>query len=175
MKILVIDDQPYNIASARLTLKDFDLTTVDSIAKACEILATGERFDVVLTDLYLPRGSFSRDMSLNLVTYVPSDTMVPAGLVFAIRAANDGMKVVICTDSDHHRDPLCTMLDLVNEGKRRSEEKMISFVEARACHLQGRWENGELVESREYGKVDGGIIKDWFRALFWAKLVQYKD
>jgi CheY-like chemotaxis protein len=157
MKILVIDDSPWNVASAHFTLKGHDYQVVDNIKDAYDILRTGEKFDVVLTDLWLPRGEFSGAMARHRDE---ADTMIPAGLVFAIRAMNDGMKVIICTDSDHHKDRLCSLLDLLNEGTY-GKEKAISFVEARECCLEASWVDGKIV----LGEYQTPYIKDWSEVL----------
>ncbi len=168
-KLLVIDDQPYNVASAHLTLKGYDYKVVDSIATAYNLLNSGEKFDVVLTDLWLPRGEFTGAMRGGDT----ATTLIPAGLVFAIRAMNDGMKVVICTDSDHHQDRLCSVMDLINDGKY-GEEKAIHFVEARVCPVEGVWENGKIVFSDDYYKKPGPRPKNWLEAMKYVGLVPYR-
>lgn len=158
MKILVIDDQPCNIESARLTLQGHDFMTAASIEEAYEILRSGERFDVVLTDLWLPSGSFRGALARD---YYPAPTaQIPAGLVFAISAANNGMKVVICTDSDHHQDILCSVMDLINRATP-PKERTIFFVEARTCPVEGCWENGKIVMSEDWYKKDLPHPKNW--------------
>lgn len=171
MKILVIDDMPYNVASAHLTLKDFDYRVVDSIEKAYEILKTNEKFDVVLTDLWLPRGDFIGEIGS---CEDPVTKPIPAGLVFAIRASNEGMKVVICTDSDHHNDLLCSLLDLTKIGTY-DKERPIKFVEARTCPVEGVWQNGEIVFSDNWFEKAGPFPKDWLKAMRIARLVHDED
>ncbi len=166
-KVLVIDDQPCNVASAHLTLKGFDYKVVDTIKAAYEILGTGEKFDVVLTDLWLPRGGFTGAMAGGDT----AETPIPAGLVFALRAANDGMKVVICTDSDHHRDRLCSLLDLI-KGGILGKEKSVYYVEARECPVEGTWENGEIVLCNDWYKKSGRHPKNWLEAMKVARLIQ---
>lgn len=167
-KVLVIDDQPCNVASAHLTLgENYEYKVVDSITDAYDILASGERFDVVLTDLWLPRGDFTGSMS----GVDSATTPIPAGLVFAIRAMNDGMKVVICTDSDHHKDRLVSVLDLINDGTS-DKEKNIYFVEARSCPVEGGvWENDKIVFSRDWYKKSGPKPKNWRQAMVVAGLI----
>ncbi len=167
-KLLVIDDQPYNVASAHMTLTGYDYKVVDSIATAYNLLKSGERFDVVLTDLWLPRGEFTGAMRGGDTATTP----IPAGLVFAIRAMNDGMKVVICTDSDHHQDRLCSVMDLIGDGT--SEKKGIHFVEARCCPVEGTWENGEIVLSKDWYNKPGPHPKDWLQVMKYAGLMPYE-
>lgn len=157
MKILVIDDQPQNIASAHLTLVGHEVTAVDSIQGAYDLRFAD--FDLILTDLWMPKGDFGGH------TYcgeAGSETMVPAGLVLAILAAQCGKKVIICTDSDHHKDVVCTMLDRVHYGK----EQMISFVEARCANVDGIWKDGNIVlQKRLWGSDNGPVIKDWQKVI----------
>ena len=165
MKILVIDDSPWNVASAHLTLKDHDYQVVDNIKDAYDILKTGKKFDVVLTDLWLPRGGFTGAMDGYRDT---AETMIPAGLVFAIRATNDDTRVVICTDSDHHKDRLCSLLDLLDDGTYR-EKKSIEFVEARNSCVKGFWD-GEK-QKIVLGTYGGPNIKDWLKAMQHAQII----
>lgn len=167
-KILVIDDSPQNVASAHLTLQDFDYTVVDNIADAYEILQEGEiKFDVVLTDLWLPRGNFTGAMR---GTDSP-DELIPAGLVFAIRAANSGMTVVICTDSDHHQDRLCSVMDLINDWE--NESRLVHYVEARICPVEGVWRDGEIVLCEDWLDLDGPYPKDWKKAMQNAEILPW--
>ncbi len=169
-KLLVIDDQPCNVASAHLTLKEgYDYKVVDNITAAYDLLKSGEKFDVVLTDLWLPRGDFTGAMRGGDTAATP----IAAGLIFAIRAMNEGMKVVICTDSDHHQDRLCSVMDLINDGTH-DKEKAIYFVEARTCPVEGAWENGEIVLSDDWYKKPGPHPKNWLQAMKVAGLVPYR-
>lgn len=160
-KILVIDDQPYNVASARMTLEGFDCRVVDNIAEAYDVLKSGERFDIVLTDLWLPRGTFTGAMWEG----DSADTQIPAGMVFAMKAANNGMRVIICSDSDHHEDRLCSLLDLVKGSPVGDKGQVISFVEARTCPVEGTWENGQIVLSDDWYTKPGPHPKNWLGAI----------
>jgi CheY-like chemotaxis protein len=152
MKILVIDDQPRNVASAHATLAGLDYTVVSTIKEAFEILDGEKRFDVLLTDLWLPRGSFRGAMHDG----DSSETPIPAGLVFALRALNLDMKVAIVTDSNHHQDRLCSILDLVRHGKNTCTSDIV-YVEARWCSPKPQeWDSG----------TEG---KNWLKAIELAK------
>ncbi len=168
MKILVIDDSPWNVASAHLTLKGYDYKVVGSITAAYDTLKSGEKFDIVLTDLWLPRGDFTGAMSDGDT----ATTLIAAGLVFAIRAMNDGMKVVICTDSDHHQDRLCSVMDLIN-ANTHGKKKAIYFVEARRCPINGVWENGEITLSKDWYEKPGPKPKNWLEVMKFTGLVPY--
>lgn len=52
-RVLVIDDEPLIGTTLRILLDEHDVTTVTSGRGAREILARGERFDVILCDLML--------------------------------------------------------------------------------------------------------------------------
>lgn len=166
MRILVIDDQPYNVASAHLTLKGYDYKVVDKIEAAYETLKT-ETFDVVLTDLWLPRGEFKGATHGDDPPTMP----IPAGLVFAIRAANAGSRVVICTDSNHHQDILISVLDLIEEGVW-GKEKAISFIEARTCPVEGVvMDDGQIVLCDDYWRKPGPRAKNWLVAMRHAGII----
>jgi DNA-binding NarL/FixJ family response regulator len=133
-RILVIDDAPHNVASAHLTLKGLDYTVVDTVKEGFEALSKENAFDILLTDLWMPRGDFIGAIPPGSVDQ--ADTVIPAGLVFAIRAANIGMHAVIVTDSDHHRDRICSVLDLVNRADNK-DKQLVKYIEARWDHIGG--------------------------------------
>ncbi len=145
MRILVIDDQPRNIASARETLKGHEVITIDTIAEAFRVLKEGRvhGVDAVLTDLFMPLGGFQGAMSSP-----ESDPSLPlpAGLAFALRTVNLGIRTVILSDSDHHRDWICSLLDLI---RTPDPSNKVTFVEARFASVAG----------------DGPLVKDWAKSM----------
>lgn len=151
MRILVIDDKQEHIKSACETLSDHDVVTANSISQAWNILDDEESFDAVLTDLHLPRGDWSGAVSFRQIEDVEE---LPAGLVFALRAVNEGVRTVIYTDKHHHNDWICGLLDLV--GNRRTSERdqeLVAYVEA---------------------DVYDNSPKDWERALVHSGLFKEK-
>jgi CheY-like chemotaxis protein len=55
--VLVVDDEPDVCAAIRRVLATHDVTIVNDGRSALELLATGKEFDVVLSDLLMPRMS----------------------------------------------------------------------------------------------------------------------
>ena len=54
-RILVVDDEPMLCATVeRILAIDHDVTTVTSAKRALQLVETGERFDVILSDLMMP-------------------------------------------------------------------------------------------------------------------------
>ncbi len=164
MKILVIDDSRWNVESAKLTLKDYELVVVDTVKAAYDILEGDEIFDAVLTDLMMPVGSFKGAM--NTQEYGSPEDPIPAGLVFAIQAANKGMRTVVCTDANHHTDWICSLLDLVGSAWKPAEKAMmrIAYVEARCAPVEGYWDENscKIVLDKEWWKRnDKQLVKDW--------------
>ena len=162
MKILVIDDARRNTLSAASLLSG-DVKIADTIKQAYEILHSGETFDAVLAYLFMPLGYFRGAM--NTRDYDRPSSDLPAGLVFALKAAQMGIRTVICTDADHHSDWICSLLDLLY-GK---EHKVVAYVEARGCTLDAFYdeERDEIVfckwdDPRRKGKP---CIKDWKKAM----------
>ena len=165
MKILVIDDQERNLQSARELLPEYgDVTTARTIPDAFALLYE-QQFDVVLTDLFMPAAVSEGCIQPVFGKNVPDDE-VPAGLVFAIKAANAGARVVICTDSDHHKNYLCAVLDLlaVNEfidprKEVRGSYDRIGRVEARNAFVGRTGYHGE-----------GPLVKDWLEVMYYSRL-----
>lgn len=56
-RVLVVDDEPFVVASLRRALSQHHVTTASSAAEARRLLADGARFDVVLCDLMMPNGN----------------------------------------------------------------------------------------------------------------------
>ena len=105
LRILVIDDTPENIASAKKGLAGHRLTTVGGYELAMEFLSAMS-FDVVLTDLHLPMSS--KTMGDKFVL----GQLVPYGLLLMVEAARQGAKhVAVVTDLSHHDDPFSAAFD----------------------------------------------------------------
>ena len=183
MKILVIDDFAGNVASAKQYMPGHEVVVAESVRVAYRILKNGELFDAVLTDLFLPIGDFIGQMNSGYIKPGDRAKEIPAGLIFAIKAASKGIRAVICSDSDHHRDWICTLLDLVSANEQINpvffEEEGISrkivFVEARFACLRAYWDEAQevLVPCNDFLK-DGRWIKDWLKVMEQSTLF-YKE
>ncbi len=104
-RILVIDDTPQHIESAKTGLAGHKLTTVTGYQSAMEILSK-EKFDIVLTDLHLPMSSKTMGSKFKL------GELVPYGVLLMIEAARQGAKhVAVVTDLGHHDDPFSAAFD----------------------------------------------------------------
>ena len=104
-RILVIDDTPKHIASAKKVLAGHRLTTATSYEEAMEVL-NNEKFDVVLTDLHLPMSSKTMGNKFKL------GELVPYGILLMLEASRQGAKLVaVVTDLSHHDDPFSAAFD----------------------------------------------------------------
>jgi CheY-like chemotaxis protein len=152
MKVLVIDDAARNIEAAHTTLKEHEVTTCSTIQDAYSVLERNKgSYDAVLTDLFLPLGSFRGAMSGSAEK---PDEELPAGLIFALKAASLGIPVVICTDADHHQSWICTLLDLIRIGWYKNQR--VTYVEARYVPL---------------GTDEEPVTKNWLEVLYLAGLL----
>ncbi|PCI29332.1 hypothetical protein COB55_02430 [Candidatus Wolfebacteria bacterium] len=106
LSILVIEDTPKHIDSARSGLADHKLTFATGYQAAMSILES-EKFDVVLTDLKLPMSSRTlSDQAFKI------GELVPYGLLLMIEAAKQGTEFVgVVTDLGHHDDPFSAAFD----------------------------------------------------------------
>jgi CheY-like chemotaxis protein len=103
--ILVIDDTPENITSAKNGLVGHHLTTVTGYEEAMNVLSK-EKFDVVLTDLHLPMSSKTMGRKFKL------GELVPYGILLMVEAAHRGAQhVAVVTDLSHHDDPFSAAFD----------------------------------------------------------------
>lgn len=119
MKILVIDDSPMHQAAARQTIIGHNLTIASSADQALELLGVresnrgkivcAEPFDVVLCDMLMPAPRY-------LQHYGPSkEDLIAIGFPLTLIAVRAGAKyVAMATDTDHHSDPMCGVLEPLN-------------------------------------------------------------
>lgn len=163
MRILVVDDNAANQESASLLTQDgHDVTVLGTIEEAFRFFSEAEKKgvpDVVMSDLWMPApamDNFYRGVQYILSSNNPyhpehdgnRTDQIPAGLVFAIAAANLGVKrIAILTDSDHHSDQMVAVMDLF-------EENLFGG------HI-GKY------EARYFSRNDEGlpIVKDWQKLL----------
>jgi CheY-like chemotaxis protein len=104
--ILVIEDTSKHQASAKILLAGHQLTVIGSYAEAMELLGKN-RYEVVLSDLYLPMSAQTlSDKAFEL------GKLVPYGLLLALAAARrDAKYVAVATDLNHHADALAAAFD----------------------------------------------------------------
>ena len=124
LHILVIDDMPENIASAKSCLAGHHLTTVTGYQEAMDVLGR-EKFDVVLTDLYLP-------MSLQTMwDEFRLGELVPYGILLMVEAARQGAKhVAVVTDLSHHDDPFSAAFDHYSQFPVKIENAKVVMMHA---------------------------------------------
>lgn len=168
MKILVIDDQERNLASAKHVLCGHDVVTISTIQEAFDALYKNADFDAVCTDLFMPLGSFRGAVNTRDYDFPSSD--LPAGLVFALKASNLGIRTVICTDADHHSDWVCSLLDLLRGN--RGECARVAYVEARMATFPGYWceDSHKIIECEWKKRENKPLLKDWLRVLKYSGL-----
>lgn len=105
LSILVIDDTPKHIASAKSGLAGHKLVVATGYKEAMNILGK-DKFDVVLTDLHLPMSSETLGDAFKL------GELVPYGILLMIEASRNGAKfVAVVTDLNHHADPFSAAFD----------------------------------------------------------------
>lgn len=173
MRILVIDDAPWNQQSAHDLLGEkHELVVCGTVGEAFELLQNirnrkytkAAMFDAVLTDLWLPspkevggaytEGLYSHD------TYVGE--LIPAGLTFALAAVTyDIPYVAICSDANHHEDRMCALLDLIKESTRADDERdRYVPVAQRVFYFEARYYDLAYTERscRYYDTVKGAVV-----------------
>lgn len=172
MRILVIDDAPWNQQSARDLLgENHELVVCGTVGEAYEQLhnvhdrkfTKAAMFDAVLTDLWFPspkkvggaytEGLYSRD------TYVGE--LIPAGLTFALAAVTYGIPyVAICSDANHHEDRMCALLDLIMSSTRADDDldRYVPIAQ-RVFYFEARYYDLAYTErSRRYYDMAKGTV-----------------
>ena len=108
MRILVIEDSPDHIESAKRTLEGHELTIVSYFDEAMELMKPDE-FDAVLTDMMLP---MSNKLDKN---YYKTTDPVSCGFIIALRATLCGAKYIgMLTDINHHKGAMAAALDYLD-------------------------------------------------------------
>jgi CheY-like chemotaxis protein len=149
-RILIVDDSPENIESARETISTeaYDIVTATGYKEAVDLLDKQE-FDWVMTDLYMPPD----DRFLNKSVTTAPPELVPSGLLVMLEAlSKPRVKGVGLYTSTNHSDPICEMI--VSMGRFLVGGKRVFLKQALP-----RWD-------REGGKTG----KDWGNAFgdnFW--------
>ena len=110
--ILVVDDNPENLAKARRDFagKNVKLTCSPLFSVAADLISRdASRFDMVLTDLMMPgeaRGVYKNSPEIG--------KEVPYGLVLSILAKNKNIPhVAIMTNVNHHSGPIPWAMDRI--------------------------------------------------------------
>ena len=135
-RILVIDDTQKHIASAKKCLAGHHLVTATSYEEAMNILA-GEKFEVVLTDLYLPMSSWGLSPEA-----FELGKQVPYGMLLMIEAARQGAKyVAVVTDLNHHSDPFSAAFDHYSKFLIQIEGAKVLMLQARVVDEEKDWAN----------------------------------
>lgn len=116
LRILVIEDTPKHIASAKSGLAGHKLTVATGYEEAMKILGESmidmqtcknTMFDVVLTDLQMPMSSKTLGPDAFKL-----GQLVPYGIMLMIEASHRGVKhVAVVTDLNHHADWLSAAFD----------------------------------------------------------------
>lgn len=120
MRILVIDDSPVQQAAARQTIIGHDLEVVGSADRALELLGVrvsnrgkidcAKPFEVVLCDMMMPPPTY-----LQRKIWLPNEDQVAIGFPLTLIAVRAGAKyVAMVTETDHHEDPMCAVLEAIN-------------------------------------------------------------
>jgi len=128
LKILVIEDKKENIEAAKKQLAGHDLTIADSFDEAYKILQPKDsyidrnedavdpsEFDVVLTDVMMPRSSDGKHgicLSGKGQQLADEQGDMPYGPILVLHALQAGIKNIgILTSGDHHSDPVILAFD----------------------------------------------------------------
>jgi|GEM_PF-6129627 len=129
MKILVIEDNPANIESAKKSLAGHEVTVLTTLNDAFNFFMKWMRirsygadghdkhevfpFDFVLTDLHISTDGYLEDTEKGDGISIRGLESLPAGMALAMAVANLGVRVGIVSDSDHHKNAYNLLLDVI--------------------------------------------------------------
>lgn len=135
--ILVIDDTPKNIISAKKLLSGHYLTVAEGYDQAMDIFGK-EKFEIVLTDLYLPMSA----QTLSQEAFKLGQ-LVPYGFLLMCEAARNGAKyIAIVSDIGHHDDHFSAAFDHFSSFAFNIENAKVMMLHARLTDTGGKdWQN----------------------------------
>lgn len=141
-KILVIEDTAKHQKSAQALLKGHYLTIATGYDEAMEIMGK-EKFEVVLSDLYLP-------MSPKTLSEKAFEIGKPTnyGILLVLEAARRGTKLIaVATDLGHHDDPFAAAFDHFSKFAWNIDGAKVKLLHAPMIQM------------------DGESVKDWAKVL----------
>lgn len=117
MRILLVEDNPASIESAKMQFADHELTVTTSCAGAIEILEAcktkDDLYDFILTDMEIPVGNHR---SYSAIQESNPESLLPGGLVIALCACRSGFRCLLLTDSNGHRSVMGLMINRIGYG-----------------------------------------------------------
>ncbi len=134
--ILVVEDTLRHRKSAAKLLAGHKLTIAKGYEEAMEIMA-GNKFDVVLTDLYMPMSPKTLGQ-----TAFELGKVVPYGLLLVLEAARNGAKfVAVATDLGHHDDYMAAAFDHYGRFDFKIEKAKVRFFHCPMTSIDGEQES----------------------------------
>ena len=133
LRILLIEDDPASIESAKIQLSQYDLTIVTTVDELVSNKITWPEppYDLVLTDMNIPLGAgLYQVMRSNLGT-----TLVPVGLAVYSRCLEINLPCIIVTDSDGHHDMLGLVCEKMSVGDIRTDSQNMAY----RCQTRPEW------------------------------------
>jgi CheY-like chemotaxis protein len=119
-RVLVFDDDVYNIEAAKEQLSDYNLVTTLKYEEA-ELLLEKVDFDYVLLDLLVPASS--KTMSEKGLKFAGQE--MPLTPILALLALSRGVKNIgILTDANHHNHPASAALDVFTRAFQAGNTKI---------------------------------------------------
>lgn len=178
MRILLVEDDPKNIESAKAQFQGHDLVIADSYASFEELESTSfygdKKVDLVLTDLYIPIGEYTRYTSCGLTRLTNPTDLYPIGLMVVILAQKTETLCFLITNSNGHEDAWGFMLENVGFGSdnmslaswdREEGDKIRKlFIVTRPCLL----DNG----AKDWFCMLQGITMDYFPTYYDDKTLE---
>lgn len=169
MKILLVEDSNDNIESAKLQLEGHELRVRMGLEDVEQ--KDFEWADVVLTDLYLPRG-YSKLNRLRgpSLEKVPLSTLLPGGFLIVLAALAVKTPVALLTDSNGHNDVLSMLMGVYMPRNPFS----LPWDEEKDPDMKGKYDAFVESDSPNWVQLPGGRKgKDWLKPM--KRLISKKE
>ena len=129
MKILLVEDNPESIESAKMQFADHELTIVSSCEKAlgafrghCSRWERHKLYDLIMTDMEIPIGEDTLTSGSAIRESNPT-SLLPGGLVVALFATKLDVPCLVLTDANGHKSVLGYMIEeIVSSSTRRPSD-----------------------------------------------------
>lgn len=149
LNILLVEDNPASIKSARMQFKGCDFIIARTCCQALEAIGGPferkmEKFDLILADVNIPLGD---ERGYSVMKLFGPETQWPAGLIVAMRAIGAGKPCILLTDANGHKNVIGMLIEQMLGGGvqsgRDQDWKLFVATDTRPDWIETRFGKGK--------------------------------
>lgn len=171
MKILLVEDKPANIESAKIQFVGHELVIATTVMEALPKI--GNEYDLVLTDLNVVTGT-SKDIYFDDPSQTQPNKEIPIGFVVAIGAIQLNVPCIVLSDENAHHSMMGLVLERTIGTNCDKTIARVSSEERKRREENGEWDDTKypsytpffgLRTRPEWIETPLGKGKDWVSAV----------